>query len=174
MNTTMFRLDLERIPYFELPDGYGMRPYQSGDIQYWLDFHIPLFDEGDITEDLFWREYGYDEAVLAQRQFYMTHSETVIGSISAWFGDDERGQDLGRIHWVVLREDYQGRGLAKPLLSYALNKLKELGHTQAYLTTGTDLIPALSLYLKFGFEPEIRTEQEQQAWDIVYKTLGLI
>lgn len=173
MDVSMFRHELDTIPQHPLPDGYEMRPYQAGDIQYWLDFHIPLFEEGDINEALFWREYGQDETVIAQRQFYMLHGDTVMGSISAWFGDDERGKDLGRIHWVVLRDDYRGKGLAKPLLSYALNKLKELGHTQVYLTSDTDLIPALNLYLKFGFEPEINTEHDKQAWDIVYKAMGL-
>lgn len=168
----MFRSDLDSIPQHPLPDEYVMRPYQSGDIQYWLDFHIPLFDEGDITEALFWREYGRDQIVLAQRQFYMMHGKTVMGSISAWFGDAERGADLGRIHWVVLREDYRGKGLAKPLLSFALNKLKALGHTQAYLTTDTDLIPAINLYLKFGFDPEIHTDQDKQAWDGVFNIRG--
>ncbi len=170
---SMFRPHMDNIPEYPLPDGYTMRAYQTGDIQHWLDFHIPLFDEGDITEDLFWREYGRDETLITQRMFYMVHEKNVMGSISSWFGDDDRGQYLGRIHWVVLHEDYQGKGLANPLLAYALNKLKELGHSQAYLTTETDLIPALNLYLKFSFEPEINSEQDQKTWAEVYENLNL-
>lgn len=172
MEVTMFRQNMGNIPQYPLPDGYAMRPYQSGDIQHWLDFHIPLFDKGDITEALFWREYGRDEALLAQRQYYMTHGETVMGSISAWFGDEARGTELGRVHWVVLREDYRGKGLAKPLMSFVLNRLKALGHTQAYLDSDSALIPALSLYLQFGFEPEITHAQDKQIWDDVYRQLG--
>jgi len=172
MEISILRPTLDNIPMYPLPDGYTMRSYQTGDLQHWLDLHIPIFDEGDITEDLFWREYGRDETILAQRQFYMVHDETVMGSISAWFGTDERGKDLGRIHWVVLREDYWGKGLSKPLLSFACQVLKELGHTQAYLTTDTMLTPALGLYLKFGFEPEINSESDKKAWDLVYKALG--
>jgi len=169
----MFLANLENIPQHDLPDGYTMRPYKTGDIQHWLDFHIPLFDEGVITEALFWREYGQDEAVLAERQFYMMYGTEVIGSISSWFGSDDRGIHLGRIHWVVLREDYRGKGLAKPLLSFALNKLKELGHTQAYLITHPDLIPAINLYYKFGFRPEINSQIEKSAWDEIYQILNL-
>jgi len=168
---SMFRKDLEDIPVHPMPDGYVMRPYQAGDIQHWLDFHIPLFEAGYVDEDLFREEYGSDEALYAQRIFFMQHDDTVMGSISAWFGDEKRGADLGRIHWVVLREDYRGKGLAKPLLSFALNELKNLGHTKAYLVTHTDLIPAISLYLQFGFEPEIGGVEEKKAWDTVYEKL---
>lgn len=168
---SMIRPHMDSIPDHGMPDGYTMRPYQSGDMQHWLDFHIPLFPDGDISEDLFWRDYGRDETVLAERQFYMMHGETVMGTISAWFGDDDPGKDWGRIHWVVLHEDYRGKGLAKPLLSFAMNKLKAFGHTQAYLLTHTDLIPAINLYRQFGFEAEIKTEQDQQAWNDVFKQL---
>jgi len=169
MYLSMFCSTLDNIPQFALPDGYTMRRYQTGDIRHWLDFHIPLFDKGDITESLFWREYGRDETVIIQRQFYMMHGEQVIGSISAWFGDEERGTHLGRIHWVVLHEDYRSKGLSKPLLSFAMNKLKELGHTQAYLTTDTELVPAINLYMKFGFQPEIDSDELQTAWDDLVK-----
>lgn len=168
---SMFRDNLETIPQYKLLDGYLMRPYQTGDIEHWLAFHVPLFPEGHITESLFRDDFGRDEAIIAERQFYMIHNNIVMGSISAWYGSEERGQDLGRIHWVVLHEDYRGKGLSKPLLSFALNKLKSLGHQQAYLTTDTDLIPAIGLYLQFGFEPEVHTEQDKSAWDGVFQRL---
>lgn len=168
---SMFRDNLNNIPDHPLPDKYMMRSYQAGDIQYWLDFHIPLFPEGHITEQLFWEDFGRDESVITQRQFYMQHDDVVMGSISAWDGRGNRDVSLGRIHWVVLREDYRGKGLAKPLLSFAMYKLAELGHTQAYLTTDTDLIPAINLYLQFGFQPEITTKKDQKVWDIVFKQL---
>lgn len=168
---SMFRDNLDNIPAHPLPDGYVMRPYQTGDIQHWLDFHIPLFEPGFITKDLFHDEYGHDEALFAQRIFFMQHGDVVMGSISSWFGDEERGADLGRVHWVVLHEDYRGKGLAKPLLAFALNKLNELGHTQAYLWTDTALIPAISLYLQFGLTPEISNNEDQQAWDGVFAEL---
>jgi len=173
MEISMFRPNLDNIPQHNLPDDYTMRPYQTGDINYWLDFHIPLFDEGTITEALFWREYGREESVLTKRQFYMMHGSEVMGTISSWFGSEERGTHLGRIHWVVLREDYRGKGLAKPLLSFALNKLKDFGHEQAYLITHTDLSPAINLYHQFGFRPEINSEPEKIAWAKIYKILNL-
>ncbi len=168
---SMFLNNLDNIPDHPVPDSYAMRPYQDGDIEHWLEFHIPLFPAGHISEELFWRDFGRDTERIQQRQFYMVHDDTVMGSISAWDGTGNRTPDLGRIHWVVLREDYRGRGLAKPLLSFALNKLKVLGHKQVYLTTDTDLIPAINLYLQFGFKAEIKTDQDERAWKMVFDKL---
>jgi len=169
---SMLRDNLENIPVHELPVGYTMRPYRTGDIQHWLDLHVPLFEDGDIDEELFRRDYGHDETVLSERMFFMQYGDIVMGSISAWFGDEKRDVDLGRIHWVVLQDKYQGRGLSKPLLAFALNKLKQLGHTKAYLTTHADLIPAINLYLQFGFEPEIHGEEDKQIWESVFESLN--
>ena len=55
-------------------------------------------------------------------------------------------------------------GLAKPLMTVVCNRLRELGHQRAYLTTATIRIPAIRLYLKFGFRPDIQNEQDRQAW----------
>jgi GNAT superfamily N-acetyltransferase len=52
---------------------------------------------------------------------------------------------------VAILPDYQGRGLSKPLLSQALRRLWELGHTRAYLTTSAERMVALRLYERFGF-----------------------
>jgi hypothetical protein len=43
-------------------------------------------------------------------------------------------------------------------------RLRELGHTGAYLTTSAARIPALNLYHQFGFVPVIRDETERAVW----------
>jgi ribosomal protein S18 acetylase RimI-like enzyme len=72
---------------------------------------------------------------------------------------------------VAIIPERQGRGLAKALLSATCMRLRELGHTRLYLTTETPRLPAIALYLKFGFRPEIRNEADRRAWENVAEHL---
>lgn len=47
------------------------------------------------------------------------------------------------------------------MASIVCRRLHTLGHVRAYLTTNTARIPAIRLYLKLGFEPLLRTEEER-------------
>jgi GNAT superfamily N-acetyltransferase len=70
----------------------------------------------------------------------------------------------GRVHWMAILPEFQGRGLGKALLSTICHRLRELGHERAYLHTSAARIPAIKLYLKFGFEPMIRNAEERAVW----------
>ena len=59
---------------------------------------------------------------------------------------------------------YQGRGLAKPLLTALCHRLRQLGHDRAYLSTAAARLPAIKLYLQFGFVPLIRSEADELLW----------
>ena len=64
------------------------------------------------------------------------------------------GQNTGVIHWVAIRSAYQGRGLGKAAMSFALNQLARW-HEHAILGTQTKRLRAIGMYLDFGFLPEL-------------------
>ena len=90
-----------------------------------------------------------------------------MGTATAWSGDLFPGQPIGRIHWVAIVPDRQGQGLAKPLLAATCRRLRALGHERAYLTTSTARLPAINLYLLFGFQPLVGSPEAYQAWQAV-------
>ena len=105
-----------------------------------------------MTLDLFRQQFGCDEIALSLRQCYLLDpGGEPIGTASGWTYDGFHGPEWGRVHWVAMASEYQGQGLSKPLLAAVLQRLVELGHTKAYLTTSRDRPVAVSLYRRFGF-----------------------
>lgn len=173
INITMIRENLDDIPQFALCEPFAIRRYEPGDENVWTDIHLKADRYNTITPDLFAKQFGSDVQVLRERQCYLCKADArAIGTASAWFDDNYNGQRSGRVHWVAIVPEMQGKGLSKPLLAAVCNRLKELGHERACLGTSTARIPAVSLYLKFGFVPEIKDNNDVKAWKDVEEKLG--
>ena len=75
---------------------------------------------------------------------------------------------LFRSHWVSVRREYQGRGLAKPLISHVLEIMRGLGYTRAKIPTQTTTWLACKVYLDLGFLPiPENAVQSRNVWRIV-------
>ncbi len=161
----MVRTHLNSIREHLLPVGYSIRWYQPGDELPWYEIQNKADIFNDITPELFEQQFGRDANLICQRQFYILDDNGApIGTSSAWFGGSMRDNSWGRVHWVAILPEYQGRGLAKPLMSITCWRLNELGHSKAYLTTSPKRTAAIHLYLKFGFVPEISSEIDRKIW----------
>jgi len=164
----LWREHLEEIPNFLVPSGFSFRWYQTGDEQEWFRIQSAADKLNEITPELFARQFGNDKTALSQRQCYLVNSfGRAIGTGTAWFNDNFEGGRFGRVHWVAIVPEFQGRGLAKPLMSTICHRLRELGHDRAYLTTSTERLGAIRLYLSFGFVPLLRNRAEEALWRAV-------
>ena len=165
IDISMIRANLDDLPDYSLPDGFVLQPYQPGDRTNWVKVQTLSDEYNPISEALFLAQFGEEEDVLARRQFFLcTRQGEPIGSASAWFGNPPYKKEWGRVHWVAIVPKFQGQKLAKPLLSAVCNRLKALGHETTYMTTSTGRIPAINLYLGFGFRPEIKSPRDQEIW----------
>lgn len=163
---TMVRPDLAGVPRFDLPTRYSLRRYAPGDERDWVRINAAADRYNAITFELFRREFGYDSELLGRRLFFLADGDgSAIGTAAAWFDDRDPPRPDGRVHWVAIHPECQGRGLAKPLLSRVCSALRELGHQGAYLTTSTARTRAITLYVRFGFVPEIASPAEAAAWE---------
>ena len=161
-SVVMICSDLTSTPLYTLPDPYTLRLYQAGDAAHWTDIHIEADKYSNITPMLFAQQFGDDEQMLAERQFYLLDGDKrPIGTATAWPG---QADEWGMVHWVAIRPEAQGKGLAKGLLTAICQKFLALGLQKAHLGTANVRIAALNLYLHFGFYPHIRNEREWQVW----------
>ena len=158
--------DLTRTPIYSLPENYGLRMYVAGDEVHWTDIHVDADGYSTITPELFAQQFGGDGLMLAERQFYLLgEGQRPIGTASAWPGWHDG--DWGMVHWVAIRPEAQGKGLAKGLMTAVCQKFLALGTQKAHLGTANVRIPALNLYLHFGFHPYIRRQRDWQVWQAV-------
>ncbi|GHH99413.1 GNAT family N-acetyltransferase [Neobacillus kokaensis] len=152
MSFMMYSNKLQQLSPLPLPAGYSFRTFQPGDETIWANIETRAgeFANEEAALQRFRTEFLEFESDLQQRCFFLENAEgEAIGTIMAWFGEygDRR---MGRIHWVAIIPEYQGRKLAKPMVTYALSELKKY-HQEAYLTTQEHNDRAIRLYEKYGF-----------------------
>lgn len=168
----MIRENLDEIASFELPPSFSIKWYEPGDEKPWVEIQKRADQYNTITLELFEREFNRDTESLAQRQCFLIDKRgTAIGTATAWFDNNHNGLPYGRLHWVAIVPEFQGQGLAKPLLTTVCQRLRELGHKRAYLTTSPVRIPAINLYLEFGFAPEIKDIHDSEVWDDIQRRM---
>lgn len=171
----MLERDLEGILHFPLPEGYRYVFYQEGDRDQWIDIEKSAKEFTSYEQGLeAWnRYYGGREDTLTNRMVFIEDADgRKAATATAYY--DVRGIDKsgdGWLHWVAVRREYQGRGLAKPLITHVLDIMRDLGYTHAKIPTQTTTWLACKIYLDLGFCPVPENAvHSRDGWRIV-KTL---
>ncbi|KKK33877.1 hypothetical protein WN59_09700 [Salinicoccus sediminis] len=173
----MIRENLEDIPGHGLPDGYSFKMFEPGDEKLWanIETQVDEFDSEAAALERFRREFGEHIDEMGHRCLFLIEPcGEAVGTATAWYGDlHGDGNIRGRIHWVGIMPEYQGRGLSKPLLGEAMAILAEF-HDSAYLTSQTTSWQAVNMYLNFGFRPVRLDDGYEEAWSLLEEKLGRI
>ena len=86
-------------------------------------------------------------------------------------GKDKPGE--GQLHWVAIKKEAQGRGLSKPLITYVLGVMRELGYTSVKIHTQTNTWLACKVYSDLGFRPEADSLSKTKAgWKMIEMLTG--
>lgn len=169
----MIRQHLNNIPQYTFPPNYRVRTFNAGEEHIWAKTEASVNEFKDKMAALnhFSNEFGaYLDEMLLRCLFIENEYGEVIGTTTAWYGKFQNDETWGRIHWVAIKPDYQGKKLAKPLLSSAIQVLSRF-HKKAYLTTQTTSYQAINLYLNYGFEPFITGPQCLDGWRLMENVL---
>jgi len=163
----MIRPHLDDIPQVTFPDGFKIRPMRLDEAGLWTDIWRDAEPYANIRSGLFHSEFGHDLQATQWRSFIVTNPRGIaVATISAWYNRTFKGQDYGQIHWVAVRQAYWGRGLGKAMLAHTLNQMAKW-HNRAFLGTQTRRIPAIKIYLDFGFVPDLDEPGAVESWQEV-------
>lgn len=164
MNIYMIRENGAPIPQYPLPEGYVIEPLGPDEGDKWEQV---LLDTGFSEQDL---SGGFENAFAPYKEHFdrvlmLKDCQTgnCIGTTSAWFNHDWQGGSWGQIHWVGISKAYQGRGLAKPLMSAAMNILVAR-HERSFLETQPIRDKAIRMYIGYGFVPYVIRPEEKEGW----------
>lgn len=177
----MTKDDMEHYPRFELSDEFYITGYQKGFEKDWAEIEVEQLQINSVkeAEEVFWNEFGSHPEWLEERCLFVVEKSTgrVAAMTAIWEGG-VFGEPHKIVHWVATREEYQGRGIIKALLTRILDMYHELGGCGfMYLITQTWSYKAINIYKKFGFEPYIGNapagmenydkEQNIKAWQMI-------
>lgn len=79
---------------------------------------------------------------------------------------------LREIGYIAVRPENRGKSMGYELIIHILTEMKKRGIEQAYLWTDSFRIPAIKTYLKCGFYPYIKNENEKKRWQGVMKAIN--
>lgn len=171
------RKNLDGIANIPLPEGYQFVFYQPGDRDAWIAIEQSAKEFETYAQGIeSWsRYYEGRESELEGRMVFVEnpYGEKVATATAFYdiYGRDTSG--AGWLHWVAVRREDQGRGLSKPLISHVLNRMRELGYTQAKIPTQTTTWLACRIYLDFGFTPiPANAVHSRDGWRIIKALTG--
>jgi ribosomal protein S18 acetylase RimI-like enzyme len=108
----------------------------------------------------------YRESLMDKTSFTLVAEEKgkIVGvATGALFGDS----GLARLNWIGVYPNQQKKGIGKTLLMEVVNYCITKGCHKITLYTMPNLIPAMNLYLRFGFVPEAYLHKEWWAVDFL-------
>ena len=169
---TMERLTLNDLPPLISDPLCAIRDYQSGDEISWTQIQSVADQFNTITSTLFAHEFGDDLTEHSRRILFAANSRhELVGASAAWWGSSSTDA-WGRVHWVAVLPGWQRQGIGRRLLVATCHRLRQLGHTKAFLTTSPQRVEALRLYLSLGFMPRIDSVKERDIWHEISFSVG--
>ena len=159
---------LNYIDSFSLPKGYSFTFFKDGDEIEWAKIEMSAGEVLTIEEGLqsFNKSFGNHYELMKERCLFIENDEhEKVATSTAFFMNDQ----IGKVHWVAVKKEEQGKGLSKPLITQTLKLLKKLGYESTILHTQTHTWLAVKIYLDLGFIP-YELEKRLEGWQII-KTL---
>ena len=161
--------DTSNYKKYELPEGFHYDFYKPGDEEEWCKIHIESGEFTSIEKGLkhFHDFYDYFINELPKRCVFIVDSNTneKVGTATISLLEEKEYGYEAAVDWVAIKRSYQGRKLAKPLISKFMEIANNLSHKQLILHTQTTTWLAAKLYLDYGFE--ILNKEDIEGWSIL-------
>ena len=151
----ILRCDRFEQPIIPIPDGYRIIRFHQGLQSAWAKLETNIGDFGSEAEagSYFAEKYlPYPDRLEQRALFLSDHTDRVIGSCIAW-QDPREGRMVSSLHWLVINEAHQGKGLGRALFSETMRLFDSF---PVYIHTQPWSWKAVLLYLSSGFKLQMK------------------
>lgn len=152
-----------------LPAGYRGRAYRPGDETGWLDLLAANGQLGEWSMERLQREL--QGALLVDAQQFILRGETVVAAAGV-YARRRAEQEAWEIGWVAAHPQHAGRGLGSQVTATAVSAALRLPPRPVFLLTDDFRVPALKVYLKLGFVPDLQHPTYRARWQRIFAELG--
>ena len=161
--------DTSKYINYELPSGYHFEFFKNGDENDWVNINLSGGNFESPEKGLQYFHDFYDSFIneLNKRCIFIVDDSTneKVGTVTVSLLEKEEFGYKAAGDWLAIKKEYQGKKLARPLITKFISVANELGHNKIILHTQTTTWLAAKLYLDAGFEP-LNTE-ETIGWKIL-------
>ena len=153
------------------PEGFELTimPMLDDGVEKWLD--IMQYGLSEKREGFSY----YQETMLdlpnyeEDKCFFILHKGKAVATITI-VCDLEKKEGL--VHMVGSLPECRGRGVGNMLGEIAVSVLKRTNMRSAFLRTDDFRVPAIKVYLKAGFRPDVSTQDYVCRWNALYQQIG--
>lgn len=156
---------------YSLPEGVTVERFteRATALTDWLEtVHHGITHE--VRDEAYYKECMLDHTGYNENLCFFIVKDGVAAATITVICDYEKKE--GYIHMVACKEQFRGLGFGNLLNEIAVEALKNEGMESAYLTTDDWRIPAIKTYLKYGFTPDISTDNFKERWDKIYEIIN--
>ena len=166
----MWRPDTE-LPVCVLPPGYRVRLLADDEGEAWCACVLNDMGVDKISQELF-KEKMLDDVNVPANSIFCIEDENHIPVATATAQLKLEG-DGPHLHMVGVRENARGKGLGLPVCAAAVQKHRNEGRANCFLSTHDWRLPAVKQYLKLGFLPVLNHESVRGRWSVILKIFNI-
>ncbi|MFH1024644.1 MAG: GNAT family N-acetyltransferase [Planctomycetota bacterium] len=159
------------VPETPIPAGYRLRTFRPGD----EGAYVKLLRKAGFTD---WSEVQRDEVLrtaLPDGLFFIEHGAagTLVATAAAQHGPIPHFPFGGVLGWVGTDPAHGGKGLGTAVTAAVMRRLAAAGYRNIHLLTDDFRLPAIRVYLRLGWTPDLFAPDMEPRWRAVCVKLGV-
>jgi ribosomal protein S18 acetylase RimI-like enzyme len=157
-----------QVPVPPVPEGYRLRMLEAGEEPRYAALYRLHFDDMSRLAEM-------PGKTLPGGCFVVEHpaSRRLVASCRAYYGKGRpRHPQGGQLAWLIVDPAHGRKRLGTIVAAIVTNRLAQEGYQRPFLRTDDARLPAISIYLRLGWQPDFYMPDMHGRWERIFAALG--